>query len=824
MSDALPYRLATAYVPTDCDLDLTPDIPARTFVGTETLTFVKNSDSPFADLFADKTITVNSVSQSGAPLTFTHVGDRFRIFGTALDSAPVTISYAGSLDQNAYGWYYINDNCTATLFEATHARACFPAFDEPSQKTTFKLTLTIKKSLTAASNMPIESIVVNGDLKSVTFQRTPRICAYLFAFAIGQFDFLNGTTARGLPIDVFALPGKADLMPFALQEAISVVEWYENFFNFQYPLPRLQLLSVPNFNAGGMENFGLIIFREECLLAKPGVTSIRIIRSVARIIAHEIAHQWCGNMVSPKFWDSLWLNEGFATVLPYLAFAEIHPDWKSWEDFQQADFKSALLADDVATSHPIQQKVERDGQIEGLFDSISYSKSGCMIRMLYEKLGREAFRKGMNAYFTEFMHSNADTADICRCFSRALGVDFEPFFKAWTTQNNYPIAILEDDGTLYQRHFTRSAILDDRFWPLPLVIGFSKNGEIQERTIELGPEPIKLDIDCDWLKINKECRSFCRVWQKGRYFTQLLSAVRQKQIGNADRWALLVDYRSLSQTGLVSSADVLTLLESYPDEDDHLVGTEIAGAFIYLMNLFSESKPKIAVIARAVLLKILVNIGREPGPDEEAGVKSLRNSLLSTLIFYLQDAETIEYGKSLWARFIADRSSIDTNVLPIALRAGARFCNAYDVLLQQAQSDPHSEVKTGSMVALGFSPIERLDEVLRFGQAAPVQDVIRYFVGVALNPESNRMFYDFLIANWADIDARFGTLPFNIQLFIEHATSVMKTPEDADALEQFFREHPCDIATHTVQECAERIRNRAAVIARDKQGVADFLG
>jgi aminopeptidase N len=220
----------------------------------------------------------------------------------------------------------------------------------------------------------------------------------LLAFAIGAFDFLGGTTRRGLPIDIYALPGKNHLMPFGLQEAINVVDWYENYFNFQYPLPRLQLLSVPSFNPGGMENFGLIIFRDECLLAEPGVTSMRRIRSVARMIAHQIAHQWCGNMVSPKFWDWLWLNEGFATVLPCLAFEELHPDWRFWDEFQQIEFKAALVADDVATSHPIQQTVENGGQIEDLFDPISYSKSGCMIRMLFEKLSRDNFRKGMNAY------------------------------------------------------------------------------------------------------------------------------------------------------------------------------------------------------------------------------------------------------------------------------------------------------------------------------------------------------------------------------------------------------------------------------------------
>jgi hypothetical protein len=416
------------------------------------------------------------------------------------------------------------------------------------------------------------------------------------------------------------------------------------------------------------------------------------------------------------------------------------------------------------------------------------------------------------------MHSNADTADLCRCLSRVLEVDLQPFFRAWTTENNYPIVILEANGTVYQRHFTRNAILDDRFWPLPLVIGYSKNGEIQSRTIERESEAIQPDIDCDWLKINKDCRSFCGVWQKGGYFTALLSAV-----GSADRWALLVDYWSLSQTGLISSVDVLRLLESYPDEDDYLVGTEIATAFLDLMDLFAESKSKIAAVAHPVLSTILANIGREPRGEEQAGVKSLRNSLLSALIFRLEDREIIAYGKSLWDNFVANQSSIDANLIPIALRTGARFSGAFDTLLGLAQTDASSDVKGGSMLALRFSPLDRLNDVLQLGLAAPIQDVIRYFIGVAANPESGRLLYDFLLTNWADIDSRFGTLSFNIQLFLEHATTVLKTREEADALEKFFREHPCEIAKQTVQESAEKIRNRAAVVARDKQAIADFL-
>jgi puromycin-sensitive aminopeptidase len=820
---AYPFRLVDAYIPSDYVLSLIPNIPAKTFTGTESLTFVKYADSEFADLFADKTIHISSVTQGDQALRYTHEDNRLRIFGDSLASGTVVISYVGSLDQKSFGWYWITDRCCSTHFEATHARAAFPCFDEPSFKATFKISITVPKDLTAISNMPAEAIWTEDAVKHFEFHRSPPMCTYLLAFAVGDFELVSGFTKRGVPIDVFALPGKKDLMLYPLDEAIKATEWYEDFFKVNYALPRLQLLAVPELQSGGMENFGLIIFREECLLGKAGVTSIFLLRWIAETVAHEIAHQWSGNAVSPKFWDSLWLNEGFASIMPCLVFADIHPDWKWWEEFQKSSFKTALLADDSDFTHPIHHAVESEGAIEGLFDDISYSKAACVIRMLMAKIGKNAFQRCLHEFFTEFLNKCADTTDLCTVFGRVLGVDMIPFFDAWTKQCNYPMVILEDDGTLHQKRFSQSGLYEDRHWPIPLVISYSKNDEVQEKMIELGAEPVKLDLDCDWLKLNKDCTSLCRVWQKGRFFTSLLAAIQAQKVSAGDKWALLVDYKALAQIGQISYVDVIKLVQNYGNETDPLVTSEVAMTLAGLVRLFEASRPKLEVFVRQVLVKILDGIGMEPRDGEPVAAKELRARLLGSLVFAAPDQRVIDYLVGLWEKFKTDRSAVDPDLVLVILRVAAKFGNAFDVILDLSRNDPNPEVKSQAGLALGYSPVDKLDQVLEIGLNAQLQDVVWYLAGVAVNPDAGTKMWDFLLANWARIEDMFKTMSFNIPSLIEHGAGTLDSEEQVLHMLEFFRQHPLDIAERPVKQAAEAVRNKIAIKKRDGQAIADFL-
>jgi hypothetical protein len=370
--------------------------------------------------------------------------------------------------------------------------------------------------------------------------------------------------------------------------------------------------------------------------------------------------------------------------------------------------------------------------------------------------------------------------------------------------------VLEDDGTLFQKHFTRTAILDDRWWPLPLVISYGKGGEIAEKIVELGKDPITLSIESDWLRVNRDCTSLCRVWQKGRYFNSLLSAVREQVVTNTERWAVLVDYRALAQVGLVSSVDVLELLRSYENETDFLVIREITGALSTLYTLFEDSRAKIGAFTNDILSRLVINNERN-------------DKVIKALIFVAGNEEWREYAKGLWSRFLVDDSSLDPNLRPLAFCIGVRDCDGFDELLALARTEENLEIRYEAIDALGFAPPDRTDEVLRIGLAAAHQDVTPYLTGVAANVESGRRMWDFVKENWATLNDMFRTMAFNIPDLIRSGTAALKTVEEAEETERWFAEHPLDIAKQPMHEAIEAIRSRAALIERDKQRVADYL-
>lgn len=817
------FRLAPTYTPESYSLVFTPDIPAKTFTCTEVIKFVKNGDGDFADLFADPSIKIESVTQNDTPLKFTHENLRVHIYKGDSDLTEVVIKFKGSLDQKSLGWYYINDRCCSSQLEATHARKMFVCFDEPSVKSTFDITVHVPKDLMALSNMPAKSIALNEDKRTYTFHRTPPMCTYLVALAVGEFDVLTGFTSRGVPVDVYACSGKSDYLQFPLDEAVKVLDWYDDFFQVPFPLPRMQLLAVPEFQMGAMENYGLLIFREECLLAKAGATSANSLRNIAETIAHEIAHQWSGDAVSPTFWDCLWLNEGFATIFPFMAFQDIHPDWHYWEMFQRANTKRALVTDHSDHTHAIHVEVRSDEEIESVFDDISYCKAACVIRMLMIKLGVDDFRKSLMTYFREFNNKCASTSDLCNIFTRVLGVDMKPFFDAWTLQKNYPIVILEDDGTLHQKRFSQTGLFDDRSWPIPLVIVESKGGVVSEKTIELNKDPIKVDTSADWVKVNKDGASLCRVWQKGKYFTTLLDALKQGSLSVIDRWSILADYQAFAEAGLVSCGDLIQLLKAFDKESECLVATELCQSLKFLMKLFVEHKSQLAALGSSILKQILNSIGKEPRENEADDLKQLRATLFGDLSIACHDQETIDYLKPVWEKFLANRDSVDPNMWAMILRVGNMYFNGFDAVLEMSRNDPNPSVKSDACVALGFCPSEKIDECLEIALKAQLQDVVFDMIGVALNPNSGRKMWDFFIANFDKIFEMFSSISFNIPYLIDYGAGCLNNADECEKISKFFEEHPTPVAARSIQQAIERIKNRAAIIARDSESVAKAL-
>ncbi len=339
--------------------------------------------------------------------------------------AKLMIEFSGKLNDNLLGFYrskFIENKkekyLATTQFEAPYARRCFPCFDEPQYKATFDVTLKLDGKLRAISNMPIEEQYREGNKKIVKFYRTPQMSTYLLYLGVGEFEFLEDKLGK-IVIRIVTTPGKKNQAKFALELTKKFLSYFQEYSGIKYPLPKLDMIALPDFAAGAMENWGAITFRELYLLFDPKMTSTAVKKRIAMIIAHELWHQWSGNLVTMKWWNDLWLNESFATFMSYKAVDNFFPEWDMWEDFIGDETESALEDDCIKATHPIEVEVKNPNQIEEIFDVISYSKGGSILRMLEGYVGEEIFRKGVSKYLSDNKYGNATSEDLWDSLVRA---------------------------------------------------------------------------------------------------------------------------------------------------------------------------------------------------------------------------------------------------------------------------------------------------------------------------------------------------------------------------------------------------------------------
>lgn len=631
-------RLAQNYIPYHYNIFIRTDIPNKILSGKVDI-FVKRITEQcpdYMELHVDPTLIIMSVTKKDIPLTFQvdPIG-KLTINGKQLDvDGPITISYVGTLNHQWKGMFYIDDDSCCTQFEPNDARKAFPCYDEPWAKATFTISLCHKSELTALSNMPAVSVTPSTyPNESVTlFQETPPMCTYLVAMAVGKYSCVTGQTSRGLPVDIYASQGNEQYLHLPLQEAIKALNYLESYFDMEFNLPRLQILAAKHFMFGGMENYGLIIIIEKLFLKPPMnmnemaayeitpmerqmidmLSAPNILDQMAnfmrhsslmqlstmmdeqsatlvvntlsqpacfsilsQVITHEIVHMWAGDIVSPKWWDALWLNEGFATLLPSLMFDEYHPEFTFIKLYDDSTNQMALALDSLEGTRPIHGSIisESDG-----FDMMSYNKAGAVLRMIRNLVGPIRFRNAYRSFLKDFCYKSADTIDLMQKFmdyfdpngknngnispgEGAFNFDVKKFFDAWIYKDGFPLIVLEDN---FIRQMPFSPGDEKRIWPIPLQILYGKQNtdEVKTKTLFLEGEELKIDdIDADWVIINPGLESFCRVWYVGDWLTNAI-VFGLKHLNEREKSIFRIDLMLLCTRGYVDSSDV-ELLQSY---------------------------------------------------------------------------------------------------------------------------------------------------------------------------------------------------------------------------------------------------------------------
>lgn len=519
----------------------------------------------------------------------------------------------------------------ATQFESHHAREVFPCIDEPEAKATFDLTLVTPDRVTAISNTPIKSQITKAGRQTTRFEITPHMSTYLLAFVFGELDYLEKKTRGGTTVRTYATPANAKLTEFALDTAVECLEFFNDYFGIDYPLDKCDLIALPDFASGAMENWGCITFREQTMLVDPKHSTLANKQYVALVVAHELAHQWFGNLVTMRWWTDLWLNEGFASWIEYLAIHQLYPEWNLWQQFAADEQQQALKLDALEHTHPIEVTVDHPDEIRSIFDAISYSKGASVIHMLHEYLGSGMFRMGLQHYLETHKYGNTDTTDLWASLAEISGKPVQEFMKAWTTQSGFPVvkALVEDDSIeLSQQRFfinPQHVLLEAETWPVPLLSG----DEELASTLKANQKQFPLK-DTHLFKLNAGGSGFYRVAYNATHIERLGERISKGQLGPIDRLGILSDLFETAKAGQSDTLEALHFLEHYKNEDSYPVWDIISGALGNLRLVMNDEalREDIKPFIRDLVATQLVRLGWDRKPGESHFDRLLRPLIL----------------------------------------------------------------------------------------------------------------------------------------------------------------------------------------------------
>jgi len=597
-----------------------------------------------------------------------------------------------------------------TQHEPTDCRRTMPCFDEPALKATFSVALSVAKEKTALSNMPVAEEAEGADgLKKVSFQKTPRMSTYLLAMVVGDLAFVEGTSANGVLYRVYTLPHVTAQGEFALEVGMKVLDFFSDYFANAYPLPKMDMVAIPDFSAGAMENWGLVTYRETALLIDKVNSPLVSKQRVAYVVAHELAHQWFGNLVTMEWWTDLWLNEGFATWVGNFAIDNFYKDWDIWTQFVNQYTNRALSLDALETSHPIEVPVRKSSEVNEIFDEISYCKGAACIMMITSYLGMEKFQEGIRAYLEKHKYGNARTADLWEALSQVSGKDVGEFMGIWTKEVGYPVVSLELDGAgkakMAQARFLSNGrtVAAGAPWWVPVTLVDDKGARV---TVDLKAASGEASLDAlsGWVKGNAGQTAFYRIRYSDTLLAQLGDAVEQLALPAVDRLGVQSDAFALAKAGLLPTDKALALAAKYENEEDFTVWNDLAASLSDVMGAWATEDEEYAGLQRLLLktmAKIMGVVGWDAKPGEPPLFPMLRPLVIGALGRNGDAAVAAEARKRLAGGYEAVPADLRFAVYSIVVAGGGQ--TEFDQILEVMKGAAMAEEKIRALRALGFA-------------------------------------------------------------------------------------------------------------------------
>jgi aminopeptidase 2 len=599
--------------------------------------------------------------------------------------ASVTMNFTGILNDNMAGFYRSSfkaeDGSTTymatTQMEPTDARRAFPCFDEPALKAEFTVTLVADKKMTCLSNMDVASEktvtskVTGGDRQAVTFNKTPLMSTYLLAFIIGELNYIETNSFR-VPVRVYA-PKDRDIEHgrFSLELAAKTLDFYEKTFASPFPLPKMDMIAIPDFSAGAMENWGLITYRVVDVLIDEKASGAAVKQRVAETVQHELAHQWFGNLVTMDFWDGLWLNEGFATWMSWYSCNVFYPDWKVWEGYVSDNLASALSLDSLRSSHPIEVPVKRADEINQIFDAISYSKGSCVLRMISKYLGEDVFMEGIRRYLKKHAFGNTQTGDLWAALADASGKDVEKVMDIWTKKVGFPvITVTEGTDSIHvkQNRFLRTADVkpeeDETLFPVFLGLR-TKEGIDEELSLFTREADYKLK-DMDFFKLNADHSGIYRTSYSPERLKKLGVAAKSGLLSVEDRAGMIADAGALATSGYQKTSGLLSLLDSFKSESEFVVWQEISSRVSVLRSAWMFEDQAVRDALKAFQLELTKDKAHEIGwtfTENDGHIEQQFKAMMFGTAGVSKDEVIVKAAFDMFAKFTkGDRSAIHPNI------------------------------------------------------------------------------------------------------------------------------------------------------------------
>jgi len=733
-------------------------------------------------------LNVTKVEAGSSPVEFQLEAGEL-ILHTGPFNGSLKVEFSGSVSDELVGLYRAPYNGTyilSTQLESAHARRLFPCVDHPNYKAEFRLSLKIDKDLDAISNMPVESVFFEDDKKTVSFMKTPRMSTYLLYVGVGHFEELK-EKIEGLDIIAAATPGKASGGKFALGIAKSAIPFYESYFGILFSLPKVHLVSVPEFAMGAMENWGAITFRETAFQVRED-SSLRTQKRVAEVVAHELAHMWFGDLVTFKWWNDLWLNESFATFMEYKAINSAFPQWRLWEDFLKDETTSAMARDSLRSTHPIEVDVKSPDEIEQIFDEISYSKGANIIRMIEEYLGAEVFRKGISHYLQRFKFTNATGDNLWDSLVASSGKPVKTIMKEWIKRPGYPIIYVKyEEGLLKlrQERFLLSGGSETDAWPVPIALKL--NGETSHFLMsnEIGTLPIK---DLRSLVVNVGRTGFYRVLYDG-----IKDLVWQDELSPADKWGIISDELAFLLAGKISISDYQSMLQRFYGCLEALPAQEVSNQLSLLCLIMPSRFKEFSRQFHLSELKLL-----EGKTDENSmmfrGVVAKRISMVDD-----------KYAAELGSRF-ANFGEVEPNLKEAVLVAYARASADFDSILARYKASSSDEEKIwliNSMMSFKDPALVRRSFELANTGEVKRQDIINMLTAASGNPDARDVAWEWLKTNLGKLNELYKGTGVLSRVF----TSIIPILGlyRSEEIEGFFKENPLPEAVSGINAGIERL-------------------